>query len=213
MGNYQCIICGGETSPYSSSPGYFICGCCGVVFLERSRVVSPEEEKERYLKHTNGTDEPGYTGMLDEFIKVCVAPFAGEGSFILDYGSGPEPLLARFLEGRGYKTDTYDPFFAPEKKFEFEKYGAVTAVEVLEHMKDPLGEIKIIADILKPGGIFAGRTMFLPQEEKKFANWWYRFDITHITFYSPQSLAHIAEAAGMELILGEAPCFFVMVKK
>ncbi len=212
MGNQKCELCGGKAGHYSSAAHYFICENCDFVFLDRARLVSPAEEKERYLKHRNSAGDALYTGMLDEFIKTCVAPFAPDGAFVLDYGSGPEPVLAGRLEKMGYKVDPYDPFFSPQKKFESEKYDAVTAVEVVEHMKNPLAEMKIIADILKPSGIFAGRTMFLPPEEKDFEAWWYRFDITHISFYSPSSLSYIAAASAMELILTERPCFFTMKK-
>ncbi len=201
-----------KAGEYSSVPHYFMCENCGFVFLDRARLVTPAEEKERYLKHTNSLDDAGYTRMLNEFIDICVAPFVIKGARVLDYGSGPEPVLAGLLERSGYTVDTYDPFFASDKKFESEKYDAVTAVEVIEHMKNPLDEIKIIAKVLKPGGILAGRTMFLPHEAEDFAKWWYRSDKTHISFYSRRTLAYIAGASAMELMLAKNPCFFVMSK-
>ncbi|PKM99215.1 MAG: hypothetical protein CVU78_07425 [Elusimicrobia bacterium HGW-Elusimicrobia-2] len=206
----KCALCGGEAAPYSSAPHYFGCENCGFVFLDRTKVVSRPDEKERYLKHTNGQGEAGYAKMLEEFIKICVTPFTHAPGPALDYGSGPKPVLAGILEKRGYKVDIYDPFFAPATNFDPEKYGIVTAVEVIEHMKCPLSDIRIIADILKPGGIFAGRTMFLAKED--FALWWYRFDITHISFYSRESLSYIALETGMKAILFKEPCFFVMKK-
>jgi len=209
----KCALCGGKAAGHPAAPHYFMCENCGFVFLDRARLVTPAEEKERYLKHTNSLDDDGYTRMLNEFIEICVAPFAGKGLRVLDYGSGPEPVLAGLLERTGYMVDTYDPFFAADKKFDSAQYDVVTAVEVIEHMKNPLEEIKIIADILKPGGIFAGRTMFLPHEAEDFAKWWYRSDKTHISFYSRRALAYIAGASAMELMLAEEPCFFVMRKK
>lgn len=59
--------------------------------------------------------------------------------------------IVEFLSGRGHKA-----FFGPVGEAGFDEgfFDAVTMLEVLEHVRDPLAELREVFRILKPGGIF-----------------------------------------------------------
>ena len=44
-------------------------------------------------------------------------------------------------------------------------------------------------------------TLFHPNNEEEFKDWWYRRDTTHICFYTPKTLKKLAELIGLKVLL------------
>lgn len=155
-------------------------------------------------------DSPGYVGMFEAFLKAGVDPFAGEAARALDFGCGPEPVLARLLERRGYAVDRTDLFFHPDEAYLNRRYDLITLTEVLEHLTDPLGTLRVLAQRLAPGGVLALMTLFHPDDPAKFADWWYRRDPTHVSFYTVETLGQVSGALGLKVLFSDAKKIIVL---
>jgi cyclopropane fatty-acyl-phospholipid synthase-like methyltransferase len=117
---------------------------------------------------------------------------------VLDYGSGPAPVLVELLRQAGYDAAGYDPIFAAGTDITG-PFDAVVAVETFEHFAEPRRELERIAGLLRPGGLLIIITL-LHNGPAAMRDWWYARDATHVAFYSTATLAWIAGAFGFELV-------------
>jgi SAM-dependent methyltransferase len=206
-----CPVCGRweprtpGTPPWALLRGasYRRCLGCFYIYLERSLLPPPEEEKARYLLHRNDPEDPGYRSYLEDFIRKAVIPFVQPGARILDFGSGPVPALAGLLSDRGYPVSVYDPYFAPDRTARTGPFDLIVLHEVAEHLSRPYFEIARLARTLAPGGRLAIRTRFAPEDPEKFRTWWYREDPTHVGFFGSRPFAALAGRLGMSVELDD----------
>ena len=77
---------------------------------------SAEEEEYRYAQHNNSDDCPGYRDFLNQALEPTL-PYLDFGMEGLDFGCGPNPVLARMLDEAGYSCTYYDPFFCRGRAF------------------------------------------------------------------------------------------------
>ncbi len=92
--------------------------------------------------------------------------------------------------------EVYDSFYETDKDALRGGYDFVVSTEVLEHLSDPLMEIRRLLSIIKPGGILA--LMTLPFESSiDFRGWHYKNDSTHICFYSTETFDWLADHLGL----------------
>ncbi len=170
--------------------------------------LEPEKQKERYLKHNNTIENEGYVRFLKSFIDPVLEYVAARRILsVLDYGSGPEPVLVELLEAykkEGRLNETcevrgWDPFFAPETPFFEGGADLVTCLEVAEHFESPEKDFAKLSSCVKPGGYVAVGTMLLPEGGKEaFKNWWYRSDATHVSFFTEKAIRAVAAKNGLE---------------
>lgn len=177
----------------------FHCPECEFIFKDAKAIVSEEKELKVYQQHNNTEENLGYVAMFRDFIDKTIAPHRGKIRTALDFGSGPNPVLAKMLAREGFETDHYDKFFAPEKVFEGRQYDLITSTEVLEHIGDVHGVMQLLTEHLKPGGYLALMTQFHDNTTEHYLQWWYRRDPTHIVFYRPRSFAILAKRYGLTL--------------
>lgn len=216
MGN-SCVFCL-ETAIIEKIIGntkYSQCSSCQGVFVNREFLPGDEAEKRRYELHQNTLENAGYRGYLESFIKIFET-FPGIET-IFDYGCGPSPALVQLLVNRGYDARGWDPFFASETKRFENGADLVTCLEVAEHFFNPRKDFELIAECVKPGGYLVLGTHSIPQfsGEKTwgfFESWWYRQDITHVSFYSEKSLQIVAASAGFTLCDQNAANVFIFRK-
>jgi 2-polyprenyl-3-methyl-5-hydroxy-6-metoxy-1,4-benzoquinol methylase len=202
----NCIWCGSALvsfQPTVENRIYHECASCEWIALDESHFLSPEEQKQRYLQHENTEQNTGYVEMFEDFAKTCIEPFAKKGSLILDYGCGPEPVLANLLSRRGYEVETYDVFFQPDNGALLKKYDVIVLTEVLEHLTYPRKVLEDLTDLLNPGGVLALMTLFHPVDHQGFGKWWYRRDKTHVTFYTVKTLEKMALVLGLTLLFSD----------
>ena len=196
-----CPLCGFASKPFyhhkKQNRSFRICKGCALVFQD-GELPSAEDERSRYELHNNDPDDPGYRKWLESFVRKAVVPHY-ESGHILDFGSGPRPVLTEILEEKGYPVFSYDPFFSPRWPEEG-PFSLILLCEVLEHIYDPVDAFATLAESAEPGARLVVRTEFLKSTEPGlFSSWWYKEDITHVRFYSPSSLASLGERSGWSL--------------
>lgn len=213
-----CPVCSSEADSFysigpkhssqSSSERLFcLCPACSLVFQSASTVPEPEEELARYELHQNDIESEGYRKWLASFIRSSVYPWYESGR-ILDFGSGPRPVLTELLEAEGLPVTSYDPFYAPEWPVTEEggepgrqAFSLILLCEVLEHVHNPVFEFKRLGSIAAENALLSLKTQFLPAGGSGvFKEWWYKEDSTHIRFFNPESLRVLGEKSGWELI-------------
>ena len=198
----KCPLCSSEqmVSYFSDrNKEFFRCEDCGLVSVPERYHLSGEEEMSRYDLHENTIDNKGYLNFLDRFYKV-ISNIVSKGSIGLDFGSGPEPVLAGLFTKRGYNISVFDVYYAPDRSVLKKKYDFITIVEVLEHLKNPEKELRMLWDCLNPGGVIGIMTKFLPVKKDEFSSWSYKNDQTHICFYSEMVFEWISNRFNSKLV-------------
>jgi SAM-dependent methyltransferase len=67
-------------------------------------------------------------------------------------------------------------------------FDVVTAIEVLEHVPDPLEVLRRIRALLKPGGLFFYTTGNAAPHRNRMMEWAYVAPEIHVSFFEPESL-------------------------
>ena len=84
-----------------------------------------------------------------------------------------------------------------------ESFDVVTAIEVLEHIADPLVALRQIRALLKPGGIFFLTTGNAEPWRNRLLDWSYTsVPEVHISFYEPTTLRIALEKTGFRAEVG-----------
>lgn len=199
----DCVICGSKTEVLEDvkfGNTYHCCVHCEFIGIDMNNYITIEEEKKEYDRHENSISNEGYVNFFKRFLVAAVFPFIETGKG-LDFGSGPEPVLTEvMLRDYHYNMDHYDLHYQPEKVYEGKHYDYIISTEVAEHLKNPMRVFRLLHKHLKEGGILAVMTLFHERDDEKFLQWWYRRDVTHISFFTPQTFRVIAEIIGFEVI-------------
>jgi SAM-dependent methyltransferase len=128
---------------------------------------------------------------------------------LLDWGAGLGGLV-RTARQMGIEADGLDEGYAatvlaakgllarpiPELR---DRYDVVTAIEVVEHLTDPLPVLRAIASCLKPGGFIFITTGNLAKAPTSLDRWQYaRIPDVHVTFWSPRAWAAALGRIGLD---------------
>lgn len=175
---------------------YHRCLSCGYIGMDEAYILSPEDERRRYLLHENSPDNLGYVHWLKSFLTFALNKKVPDGASILDFGSGPQPVMAELMRDLGYTVSTEDSYFAPGRAEG--PFDLITAVEVFEHLLFPADVMKSLAERLLPGGKLCLCTEFLQEKTDFFDTWHYRSDPTHIGFFTVKALVEAGRKCGLE---------------
>ena len=200
---YRCKICQEATYPIRDKKRdlcYHKCHRCGFIYLDDSAIIDPEHERRHYEKHNNGFESLGYVKMFEQFIEEAITPYCVNITTALDFGCGRGPVLAELLRREGMEVDLYDLYFYPQKVYEDKKYDLIVSTEVFEHLQDPMDILALLSSHTTKEGYIVLMTKFPPDEEDQFLDWWYRRDVTHISFFTPKSFGIMAEKRGLKVL-------------
>jgi 2-polyprenyl-3-methyl-5-hydroxy-6-metoxy-1,4-benzoquinol methylase len=190
---------------------YYYCKKCNFIYLQKSFIVNNVIEKNRYLMHNNNNNT-GYEEMFNKFINKNIINNIPKGKKILDYGCGFNPLLSKILIKKGYNVDFYDKYFFKKKIYLANKYDLITVTEVIEHLYNPLKYFELFNKLLNNESIIAGMTLFHPDNKELFLKWWYKNDITHISFYTEKTIEYIADILNFSLLYIDKKNTFILKK-
>lgn len=198
-----CKICFSRTKKHLdplSSKRYAHCLQCQCIALEPSFWVTTKDEKKQYDQHQNSLSNEGYVKMFEDFLDFFWKDILVNSPHVLDFGSGPTPVLSTLIQKRGALVSCYDKFYQPDTIFDRHTYDLITSTEVFEHLENPLETLQLLAQHLNTKGYIAIMTLFHDNSMENFWKWWYRRDPTHIIFYTPLSLISLAKKCGLEMI-------------
>ncbi|KCZ71958.1 methyltransferase family protein [Candidatus Methanoperedens nitroreducens] len=182
------------------------CSVCDLIFVPDRYHLLPGDEIARYRLHDNTLLNEGYVRMFLEKISLIRQYCPGVNS-ALDYGCGPEPVLAELMKRDGFYCDVYDPYFYPVVPGG--SYDLVISTEVFEHLRDIREELYNIRSLLNPGGFLAVMTSF-HDTIRDFGGWWYISDPTHICFFSMRTFDWISEQFGFRIIHTDRKNFIIL---
>lgn len=191
------------------------CGRCSLAWVPEHARVDETRERERYLEHNNDRDNPAYRAYLWRFIEAAITPWLEPPARILDFGSGPVPVLSEILADQGFRVASYDPFFAPDTaplEAAAAGYDAVVLLEVVEHLFNPGRELERIMGLLTPTGYLAMRTSLRPLGDGEFAGWWYTTDRTHVTFLAAETIEWMCRFFGLRWV-HRAPGEIILLRR
>jgi SAM-dependent methyltransferase len=77
-------------------------------------------------------------------------------------------------------------------------FDVVTAIEVLEHIPGPLGPLRQIASLLKPGGVFFLTTGNVAPHRDSFTAWKYVHPDIHVAYFEPRTLSEAYRRVDLE---------------
>jgi SAM-dependent methyltransferase len=208
----NCTLCKSSNVHPVPAPGdkrsYYYCDTCFLIFADPEYHLSLEDERSRYQTHNNGIEYPGYVQFLNRVISPALnylqAPMIG-----LDYGCGPSPTLSKILKSHNLECYDYDPVFGfdhPNRIYDF-----LFATECLEHFFDPHKELEAIHRLVKKDGIVGIMTERWTTKEH-FANWYYKRDPTHVSFYHLNTFHFIARSLGFRIEFMDADRVIILRK-
>lgn len=198
----KCHICSEECREFTVEKKrwrrrYHSCPRCEYIFMDEEDLLSGAEELARYEEHNNSVEDEGYREYFKRFIEYSMEGVDMEAQ-ILDYGSGPQPVLASVMEELGFtNVDIYDKYFTEGSLDSEKKYSVITSTEVVEHIYRPMEVFRELAGKLLPGGRLIIMTAFHPRNDDEFGKWWYINDPTHVVFYTIKTLEYIGEQLGL----------------
>jgi 2-polyprenyl-3-methyl-5-hydroxy-6-metoxy-1,4-benzoquinol methylase len=107
--------------------------------------------------------------------------------------------FARAAALREYGLQTHPGTLAEHCGAWRERYDVVTLFDLIEHLSDPVGFLRQVAAILRPGGAVGIKTPNLCcPEARLFGAHYHSFKREHLGFFSAPSLTAAAHAAGLE---------------
>ena len=198
----KCKICGSDTRLVYDQQfkiKYYRCPNCEFLFMEDEAMISFDEARAVYDTHENSIDNQGYVDMFKGLIEDFVKPLKISGR-VLDFGSGPGPVLYQLLTEEGLDAFHFDPFYNPDNAYKDSLYQLITSTEVVEHFFDPIKEFKHLSSLLEKNGYLLIMTHIRNKDLDVFLNWWYRRDVTHVSFYHLNTFKYIAQVCGLERI-------------
>lgn len=173
-----------------------LCPDCGLIFVEPGQFLSRSREKARYQQHRNSIDDAGYVRFLEQVLQPLL-PHLTPCMRGLDYGCGPNPVLADLVRRHGLRCAIYDPLFADRPLHP--PYDFLFCTECFEHFRVPARDIARICALLKPGG-WLGIMTELWTSPGHFSTWAYARDPTHVAFFHERTLHFLCQVFPLELI-------------
>ncbi len=198
----QCRLCLEMTSRdriFGHGRDFSVCDSCGYVQVNPQQILSTEDEGKRYLLHENSSGDPRYEEYLRPIVDLVVSRTA-ISTLGIDIGSGKEKVLETLLFSKGRRVVSYDLYFHPEESLLKNSYDFLICSETLEHFRDPRRELQRFSFLVKKGGPLFFRTSFY-HSNRKFTDWHYQRDPTHIGFFSEKTFFWMEKEFGWKMDL------------
>ncbi len=151
-----------------------------------------------------------WSGLLDTVSAIAARKNPPEAPLrLLDWGAGLGGLV-RMARARGMAADGLDAGYAagvldekglsaPPVGDTSSGYDVITAIEVVEHLIDPIAELRSMGAFLKPGGFLFITTGNVAKARGPLKDWYYaQIPDVHVTFWSPKAWSKALQMAGFE---------------
>lgn len=128
----------------------------------------------------------------------------------LDFGCGLGGLV-RYVRDHGVDVVGHDEGYGAQRlqldglpyvaRSDFDSvrgtFDVITAVEVIEHLVDPIAALRDIAELLKPGGLLFLTTGNAEPFRGKLESWRYVNPDVHVSFFEPRTLDRAMRTVGL----------------
>ncbi len=199
---------------------YFRCRKCQFVFAVPNQnpnlANSLEDYETSYIQYLKGgpEDESNFRALLEWLKQSC----GFEGKRLLDVGCGSGKWV-RFLRKQGIEAfgtepsrALYEHYLQDEPYFysltvdqlladpEGNRFNIITALDVLEHVEQPVGFLEDMAQLLNVGGtLFVSTPDLGSLSAKILGRHWHFFNRYHLSYFTKETLARTATRSGLEL--------------
>jgi len=176
---------------------YFRCRHCGFVFTTFCDAWSAKRMADEIYNDEYVLADPEFIEKRPRHFSGILTELFGRQRLtisILDYGGG-RGTLASLLRNAGFvDCATFDPFFGETAVFR-RRHDLVTAFEVVEHSRDPLGTFRDALSYMAAGGALLFTTTVQPDPVDP--HWWYIAPRNgHVSIHTTLSLSELARRCG-----------------
>lgn len=183
--------------PCGVSVSYVACGSCGFLFTRHFDELTDAEMGRRIYNEEYIRVDPDFARERPDYIsRIIAGNLSGMKAeiFNLDYGGGAG-RLSELLVAQGFAgSDVYDPHFS-DAPVPSRRYELVTAFEVVEHSRDPLGTFRDAMSFLEEDGALLFSTQLAGRGTAP--DWWYIAPRNgHVSLHTERSLRHLARECG-----------------
>ncbi|WP_133178005.1 class I SAM-dependent methyltransferase [Rhizobium rhizogenes] len=202
----KCKICGDASKSLSKEQvlgkhftNLYECQSCNFIFMDPIYWLD-----EAYQRPITALDL-GYVERnlrSADFVEQLLAPLPPSLLFV-DYGGGTG-MFVRMMRDRGFRFHIVEPYtettFANNCEANvdrFGRYGALTAIEVFEHLPNPIASFK---EMLTFSSAILFTTELYPNSRPAFGTWWYSGleHGQHVSFHSEKSLEALGRQFGLK---------------
>lgn len=191
----------GVFSPSGEPVRYARCIQCGFVFTSWIDHWTEAEIAARIYDAEYVRADPDFLFKRPRFFATMLQAILepATSTAALDYGGGGG-LLARTMRDAGWiRYDSYDPYLDTDAAALQGPYALVTAFEVFEHARDPVGTLTDAFSHLTPDGALLFSTLLLPPDAGP--DWWYIAPRNgHVSIHTERSLRALARGYGARFV-------------
>lgn len=232
----SCKICGGPTERFdvvdfektcsipntyprglSGTPVYYFrCTNCGLIFTDFFDAFTISDWQRQVYNSEYKYVDPEYDDARPRsnalYIELLLSGWKRR-VMGLDFGGG-NGLTAALLRQRGWQFDSYDPFgLTTITSSRIKKYNVTIALEVFEHLVDPVSELMRILDMMTSDKLLiiigTGTTDGRVDDTRRLA-WWYAAPRNgHISLYSRRSLIELARKFQLDCLSPSGGVHFI----
>lgn len=222
----HCPACGGTSLRArfpKALPWVAECGGCGLVFAspqpsdaELGRIYDEHYYEqfgfvEGVASDNNAGIEQLKRATYDAMLSFAEQSVSTHNRRLIDIGCGLGfSLLA--ATARGWQAEGLDPLgqerpgrlirrgtledYSPN-----ERYGVVSMIDVIEHVRDPRAQIEKAASLLDDGGVLMLATNDISSRGgRMLGSRWTHLHRAHLWFFTPETLSLFVESAGLDVV-------------
>lgn len=209
-------------SAYGKTGPLFKCESCGFLF-----VVYPQDATEYYTEMEDSEYEKGraYRAIQQRILLEKLQKTFPDIRNLLDIGAGTGILLEEAqkmgIESVGVEPSTWCVRIAkdhglnvlqgvlPHPELAGKVFDAVTAIDVIEHVSDPLALLKSCSQHLKTGGALVVVTPDVDSITARLLRkrWWH-YRIAHVGYFSKRTLKMALEKTDFKLLAVRRPAWY-----
>lgn len=201
----HCKICGREVNKTTEKNGHDVFHCPACNFFFSNAHATPEYYTQKYWNIEDAGWKERNTESNFKIHLDSILHYNPGAKKILDFGCGYGKFTA-YLREKGYDAYGSDPFpdlpksdyLAPDYAPWLHLYDAITMIEVLEHLPNPLETLEDLKGAIQKKGTLHIQTQIW-DEDQTIEKWWYCSPPNHCNYFTAQAMERILTLSGWEV--------------